>query len=225
MLLKVVFFEMTGDGNVLNVTSDELTIVTPTDTQGNAPTKKLGFGLVGSGKRTTVPSVFHEEEDDEAHKDKKMRPLVPIDYSTEELQAVQPTVPGPTPPNLAAAAEFAKRISSTNFKEDKLDGERDRSRRSNDKSNHRDRDRNDEDGTHNRDENKERIPERDRDRDHGSEKLKTSDNKRLLDAKQLIDMIPKTKEELFSYEIDWAVYDKVCDTNLQILICNYLILN
>jgi hypothetical protein len=28
-------------------------------------------------------------------------------------------------------------------------------------------------------------------------------------AKQLIDMIPKTKEELFSYEIDWAVYDKV----------------
>ncbi|XP_022632114.1 RNA-binding protein 25 isoform X1 [Vigna radiata var. radiata] len=198
----------TGDGNVLNVTSDELTIVTPTDTQGNAPTKKLGFGLVGSGKRTTVPSVFHEEEDDEAHKDKKMRPLVPIDYSTEELQAVQPTVPGPTPPNLAAAAEFAKRISSTNFKEDKLDGERDRSRRSNDKSNHRDRDRNDEDGTHNRDENKERIPERDRDRDHGSEKLKTSDNKRLLDAKQLIDMIPKTKEELFSYEIDWAVYDK-----------------
>ncbi|XP_047182414.1 RNA-binding protein 25 isoform X2 [Vigna umbellata] len=198
----------TGDGNVLNVTSDELTIVAPTDTQGNAPTKKLGFGLVGSGKRTTVPSVFHEEEDDDAHKDKKMRPLVPIDYSTEELQAVQPTVPGPTPPNLAAAAEFAKRISSTNFKEDKLDGERDRSRRSNDKSNHRDRDRNDEDGTHNRDENKERIPERDRDRDHGSEKLKTSDNKRLLDAKQLIDMIPKTKEELFSYEIDWAVYDK-----------------
>ncbi|QCD90627.1 RNA-binding protein 25 isoform X1 [Vigna unguiculata] len=198
----------TGDGNALNVTSDELTIVAPTDTQGNAPTKKLGFGLVGSGKRTTVPSVFHEEEDDDAHKDKKMRPLVPIDYSTEELQAVQPTVPGPTPPNLAAAAEFAKRISSTNFKEDKLDGERDRSRRSNDKSNHRDRDRNDEDGTHNRDENKDRIPERDRDRDHVSEKLKTSDNKRLLDAKQLIDMIPKTKEELFSYEIDWAVYDK-----------------
>ncbi|XP_068468111.1 RNA-binding motif protein 25 isoform X2 [Phaseolus vulgaris] len=198
----------TGDGNALNVTSDELTIVAPTDTQGNAPTKKLGFGLVGSGKRTTVPSVFHEEEDDDAHKDKKMRPLVPIDYSTEELEAVQPTVPGPTPPNLAAAAEFAKRISSTNFKEDKLDGERDRSRRSNDKSSHRDRDRNDEDGTHNRDENKDRIPERDRDRDHGSDKLKTSDNKRLLDAKQLIDMIPKTKEELFSFEIDWAVYDK-----------------
>ncbi|RDY05544.1 RNA-binding protein 25, partial [Mucuna pruriens] len=205
-------FTMAGDGNSLNVINDESTIasVAPTDTQssGNAPIKKLGFGLVGSGKRTTVPSVFHEEDDDDAHKDKKLRPLVPIDYSTEELQAVQPTVSGPTPPNLAAAAEFAKRISSTNFKEEKLDGERDRSRRSNEKSSHRDRDRSDEDGTHNRDENKERIPDRDRDRDHGSEKLKTSDNKRLLDAKQLIDMIPKTKEELFSYEIDWTVYDK-----------------
>ncbi|XP_027361801.1 RNA-binding protein 25 isoform X2 [Abrus precatorius] len=199
------------DGNSFNI-NDEATVasVATTDTQssGNAPTKKLGFGLVGSGKRTTVPSVFHEEEDDDAHKDKKMRPLVPIDYSTEELQAVQPNASGPTPPNLAAAAEFAKRISSTNFKEEKLDGERDRSRRSNEKSNHRDRDRSDEDGIHNRDENKERNPDRDRDRDHGSEKLKTSDNKRLLDAKQLIDMIPKTKEELFSYEIDWAVYDK-----------------
>ncbi|KAK7307216.1 hypothetical protein VNO77_40077 [Canavalia gladiata] len=199
-----------GDGNSLNAINDESTIpsLATIDTQssGNAPTKKLGFGLVGSGKRTTVPSVFHEEEDDDAHKDKKMRPLVPIDYSTEELQAVQPNASGPTPPNLAAAAEFAKRISSTNFKEEKLDGERDRSRHSNEKSNHRDR--NDEDGTHYRDENKERIPERDRDRDHGSDKLKTSDNKRLLDAKQLIDMIPKTKEELFSYEIDWAVYDK-----------------
>lgn len=214
---------MTGDGNSINVIIDESTIasVAPTDAQsgGNAPTKKLGFGLVGSGKRTSVRSVFHEEDDNEA---KKMRPLVPIDYSTEELQAVQPTVSGPTPPNLAAAAEFAKRISSTNFKEEKLDGERDRSRRSNEKSNHRDRS---DDGTHNRDENKERIPGRDRDRDHGSEKLKTSDNKRLLDAKQLIDMIPKTKEELFSYEIDWAVYDKVHDPNLQILICYYLILN
>ncbi|KAK7407260.1 hypothetical protein VNO78_09013 [Psophocarpus tetragonolobus] len=201
-----------GDGNSLSVINDESTIasVAPIDTQsgGVAPTKKLGFGLVGSGKRTTAPSVFHEEEDDDAHKDKKMRPLVPIDYSTEELQAVQPMVSGPTPPNLAAAAEFAKRISSTNFKEDKQDGERDRSRRSNEKSNYRDRDRSDEDGAHNRDENKERIADRDRDRDHGSEKLKTSDNKRLLDAKQLIDMIPKTKEELFSYEIDWTVYDK-----------------
>ena len=73
---------MTGDGNSINVIIDESTIasVAPTDAQsgGNAPTKKLGFGLVGSGKRTSVPSVFHEEDDDDAHKDKKMRPLVPI---------------------------------------------------------------------------------------------------------------------------------------------------
>ncbi|XP_004489850.1 RNA-binding motif protein 25 isoform X2 [Cicer arietinum] len=201
-----------GDGNVLNTINEEsaMASVATTDTQssGNAPMKKLGFGLVGSGKRTTVPSVFHEDEDDDAHKDKKLRPLVPIDYSTEELQAVEPTASGPTPPNLAAAAEFAKRISSTNFKEERLDGERDRSRHSNDKSNHRDRDRGDEDGTHHRDEHREKNSDRDRDRDHGSEKHKTYDNRRLLDAKQLIDMIPKTKEELFSYEIDWAVYDK-----------------
>ena len=67
------------------------------------PARNLGFDLVGSGKQTTVSSVFHEEEDD-AQKEKKMRPLVPIDYSTEELQAVQPGTP---PANLVAAAEFA----------------------------------------------------------------------------------------------------------------------
>lgn len=209
----VADFNHEGDANVLNTTHDESTMasVATTDTQssGNAPLKKLGFGLVGSGKRTTVPSVFHEDEDDDAHKDKKLRPLVPIDYSTEELQAVESTPSGPTPPNLAAAAEFAKRISSTNFKEERLDGERDRSRHSNEKSNHRDRDRSDEDGTNHRDEHRERNSDRDRDRDHGLEKHKTYDNsRRLLDAKQLIDMIPKTKEELFSYEIDWAAYDK-----------------
>lgn len=189
---------------------------TDTRQSGGAPAKKLGFGLVGSGKRTTVPSVFHEEEDDDAHSDKKMRPLVPIDYSTEELQAVQPTVSGAPPPNLAAAAEFAKRLSNANIKEEKLDGERDRSRRSSEKSNHRDRDRNDEDGIHNKDESREKISDRDRDRDRdrGSEKPKTSDNKKLLDAKQLIDMIPKTKDELFSYEINWVVYDKVHDLSL-----------
>ncbi|XP_061372328.1 RNA-binding motif protein 25-like [Gastrolobium bilobum] len=199
-----------GDANSLNGINGEsgMGSVAETDirSSGNAPAKKLGFGLIGSGKRTTVPSVFHEDED--AHKDKKIRPLVPIDYSAEELQAVQPTASGPTPANLAAAAESAKRVSSANFKEEKLDGERDRSRHLNEKSNHRDRDRGDEDNTHNRDENKEKIPDRDRDRDRGLDKLKTSDNKRLLDAKQLIDMIPKTKEELFSYEINWAVYDK-----------------
>ncbi|KAI3497703.1 hypothetical protein L1887_33194 [Cichorium endivia] len=148
----------------------------------SAPTKRLGFGLVGSGKRTAVPSLFHEEEDEDAQKDKKMRPLVPIDYSTEELQAVGDT----TSPNLAAAAEFAKRIGNTNSKDERPDSERDRSRRS-----------------HHRDRNHE-----EKDRDRGLEKAKTPDNKKLLDAKQLIDTIPKTKDELFSYPINWGTYDK-----------------
>ncbi|KAK9117098.1 hypothetical protein Sjap_016045 [Stephania japonica] len=174
----------------------------------NAPARKLGFGLVGSGKRTTVPSVFNEEDEDDAEKEKKMRPLVPIDYSTEELQAVQPPVSGATPPNLAAAAEFAKRISNVNPKEERSEGERERNRRSNDRSTLRDRDRNDEENTRGRDENKEKTLERERDREHSRDKLKTPENKKLLDAKQLIDMIPKTKEELFSYEINWVVYDK-----------------
>ncbi|XP_024988163.1 RNA-binding protein 25 isoform X3 [Cynara cardunculus var. scolymus] len=166
-------------------------------------TKKLGFGLVGSGKRTTVPSLFHEEEDEDAQKDKKMRPLVPIDYTTEELQAVQDTAPvAPSP--LAAAAEFAKRIGNANSKEERPDSERERSRRSHDRSSHRDRDRNFEEANRSRDETRKEPIERER----GSEKAKTPDNKKLLDAKQLIDTIPKTKDELFSYPINWATYDK-----------------
>ncbi|XP_031263131.1 RNA-binding protein 25 isoform X1 [Pistacia vera] len=174
----------------------------------NAPARKLGFGLVGSGKRTAVPSVFHEEDDDDAQKEKKMRPLVPIDYSTEELQAAQPIVSGANQPNLAAAAEFAKRISNVNSKDEKLDSERERSRRSHDRSSQREKDRSGEDNSRTRDEKKEKILDRDRDREHGLDKAKTPDNKKLLDAKQLIDMIPKTKEELFSFEINWAVYDE-----------------
>nr|XP_043612566.1 RNA-binding protein 25 [Erigeron canadensis] len=167
--------------------------------QGNTvQTKKLGFGLVGSGKRTTVPSLFHEEEDEEAHKDKKMRPLVPIDYSTEELQAVRETTPLAPSSSLAAAAEFAKRIGHASSKEERPESERERSRRAHDRSGHRDR----EEASRSRDETREKERER------GSEKVKTPDNKKLLDAKQLIDTIPKTKDELFSYRINWAVYDK-----------------
>ncbi|KAM7269316.1 hypothetical protein ACFE04_024813 [Oxalis oulophora] len=187
--------------------------VTESDIQQScsAQPRKLGFGLAGSGKRSTVPSVFNEEDDDEEGKDKKMRPLVPIDYSTEEIQAVQQTtVSGTTPPNLAAAAEFAKRISNVSSKEEKSDNrEREKSgRRSHDRdrSSHRDKDRNDENRT--KEESKGKANDRHKDRDHGVDKVKTPDNKKLLDAKQLIDMIPKTKEELFSYEINWAVYDK-----------------
>lgn len=182
--------------------------VADTRQSSNAPTRKLGFGLVGSGKRTTVPSVFHEEDEDDEDKDKKMRPLVPIDYSTEELQAVQTPTSGTPPPNLAAAAEFAKRISSGNAKDERSETERDRYRRPSDRSSHRERERNDEDRYRARDEYKEKNTDRDREREHAPDKHKAQENKKLLDAKQLIDMIPKTKEELFSYEINWAVYDK-----------------
>lgn len=176
-------------------------------TNSNGPARKLGFGLVGSGKRTTVPSVFHEEDDDDVEKDKKMRPLVPIDYSTEELQAVQATDSG-APPNLVAAAEFAKHISNVNPKEERLESESDRSRRSSDRSSQRDRERNDEENGRSRDENRGKMHDRIPDREHAADKLKTPENKKLLDAKQLIDMIPKTKEELFAYDINWAIYDK-----------------
>ncbi|KAJ6421759.1 hypothetical protein OIU84_029031 [Salix udensis] len=120
-----------GDEVLQNGTGDEsnMTLMAEPDTQhgGSAPARKLGFGLVGSGKRAAVPSVFHEEEEEEeeedACKEKKMRPLVPIDYSTEELQAVQPAVSGAQPPNLVAAAEFAMRISNVAPREEKPDVE------------------------------------------------------------------------------------------------------
>ncbi|GMH20717.1 hypothetical protein Nepgr_022558 [Nepenthes gracilis] len=199
-----------GDGFAENGCNDELAM-TPGSTSdvrlsGNALTKKLGFGLPGSGKRTAVPSVFNEEEDDDAHKEKKMRPLVPIDYSTDELQAIQPTVTGATPPNLAAAAEFARSISNANSKEERPDAERERSRRAHDR--YRDLVRNDDETSRSRDENREKSIDRNRARDHGLDRTKNSDNKKLIDAKQLIDMIPKTKDELFSYDINWAVYDE-----------------
>lgn len=178
------------------INDDAATASDISQTNNNAPTKRLGFGLVGSGKRTAVLSVFHEEEDDDGHKDKKMRPLVPIDYSTEELQAVHTTTTsGAAPPSLAAAAEFAKRIINATSKEEKVDSEKERSRRPHDRSRDRDRDR-DEESNRTREESKEKN------------RVRTPDNKKLIDAKQLIDMIPKTKEELFSYEINWAVYDK-----------------
>ncbi|KAL6900844.1 hypothetical protein ACP4OV_005520 [Aristida adscensionis] len=164
----------------------------------NAPAKKLGFGLIGSGKRTSVPSVF-AEVDDENNDDKRTRPLVPIDYSTEELQAVQAN--SSAGPNIVAAAEFAKRISVSNPKEDKTETEKDRSRRSSDRSNQKDRDRNDVDGTRGNDERREKMHDREKDKSK-------SENKKILDAKQLIDMIPRTKEELFAYDINWAIYDK-----------------
>ncbi|RRT49524.1 hypothetical protein B296_00052348 [Ensete ventricosum] len=194
-----------------NSSADDLNMVpvAPSDTKqnNNIPARKLGFGLIGSGKRTTVPSVFHEEDDEDVD-EKKMRPLVPIDYSTEELQAVQINASAPQP-NLVAASEFAKRISGVNPKEEKSDVDRERNRRSSDKLSLRERDRNDGDSSRSKDESREKMHEKNVDREKGREDKQKTENKKLLDAKQLIDMIPKTKEELFVYEINWDVYDKV----------------
>lgn len=201
----------TTDRVLQNGSGDEFvlgSVATPDMRQSsNAQTRKLGFGLVGSGKRTAVPSVFHEEEDEDAKKEKKMRPLVPIDYTTEELQAVQNSLSGAPSPNLAAAAEFAKRISSVNSKEERPEAEKDRSKRSHERS-LRDRDRNDHETNRARDVSRKETIERDKDQERGLDKTKTPENRKLFDAKQLIDTIPKTKDELFSYEINWAVYDK-----------------
>lgn len=203
---------MTADRVLQNGNGDEFSSVGTPDMRqnSNAQTRKLGFGLVGSGKRTAVPSVFHEEEDEDAKKDKKMRPLVPIDYTTEEQQAVQNNLSGGPSPNLAAAAEFAKRISSVNSKEERPEAEKDRGKRSHERSSLRDRDRNDHESNRTKDVNRKENSDREKDWERGSDKVKTPENKKLLDAKQLIDTIPKTKDELFSYEINWAVYDKVC---------------
>ncbi|KAG8047271.1 hypothetical protein GUJ93_ZPchr0008g13958 [Zizania palustris] len=164
----------------------------------NAPLKKLGFGLIGSGKRTSVPSVFAEEDDEDS--DERARPLVPIDYSTEELQAVQANS-STGQANIVAAAEFAKRILVSNTKDDKPDTEKDRGRRSSDRLSQRDRDRIDQDGGRFSDEKREKAHDRQKDK-------AKSENKNILDAKRLIDMIPRTKEELFAYDINWAIYDK-----------------
>lgn len=197
------FTYATGHANHKDNNNDETSMapgqLSDTKQNSNAPTKKLGFGLIGSGKRTSVPSVFIEE-DDENNDDKRIRPLVPIDYSTEELQAVQTN--SSSEPNIVAAAEFAKRISVSNQKEDKTETEKDRSRRSSDRSSQRDKDRNHDDGARVNDERREKMHDREKDKPK-------SENKKILDAKQLIDMIPRTKEELFAYDINWAVYDKV----------------
>ncbi|ONM04831.1 RNA-binding protein 25 isoform X2 [Zea mays] len=178
-----------GAGRLSKGNNGEETCMTPGQTadtkqNNNVPAKKLGFGLIGLGKRTSVPSVF-AVEDDENNVDKSIRPLVPIDYSTEELQAVHAN--SSTGANVTAAAEFAKRISVSNSKEEKAEAEKDRNRRSSE--------------ARPNDERREKLHDREKDKPK-------SENKKILDAKQLIDMIPRTKEELFAYDINWAIYDK-----------------
>ncbi|XP_016437011.2 RNA-binding motif protein 25 isoform X1 [Nicotiana tabacum] len=195
-------------GGVVQNGADEESVLAATASSdmkhnSNAPAKRLGFGLLGSGKRAAVPSVFNADEDEDTQKEKKMRPLVPIDYSIDERHMVQPSI-SESPP--AVGAELAKRFSNVNPKEERPDGEKDRHRRTHDRSSQRDRDKLDEDTKRTRDES--RNLDHDRVREPRPDKVKTPDNQKLLDAKQLIDMIPKTKDELFSYEINWTIYDK-----------------
>ncbi|KAL1565645.1 RNA-binding protein 25-like isoform X2 [Salvia divinorum] len=190
-----------GEGILQNGTSDSSNSASDVRQNNNVPTKKLGFGLSGSGKRATVPSFFNEDEDEDAHKEKKMRPLVPIDYSTEEQEAIQSSMTEAPSSNMAAAAEFVKRISTVNPRE--LDGEKEKSRRSHERSGQRDRDRHEEENNSIREESRRDHSERER-----TNKTKNPENQKLLDAKQLIDTIPKTKDELFSYEINWVIYDQ-----------------
>jgi RNA-binding protein 25 len=216
-------------------TDEKLTTVASSeDLKASPAPKKLGFGIMGSGRRATGLSVFHQEEEEEKTEDRKLRPLVPIDYSAEEMEAVAtPNPPRASSPqaasNLAAAAEFARSLSgfggSNAPKDDrKEDGDRDRSRRKRDRHEERDhsrkeknRDRDRERGREERHRSRDREEDRERkdlDKERekeqaAAEKIKALEPKKILNAKQLIDTIPKTKEELFAYPVDWDIYDKV----------------
>jgi RNA-binding protein 25 len=181
--------------------------IDPKPNNNNSAPRKLGFGLMGSGRRATVPSVFNHEDEEEAPDLNKLRQLVPIDYSAEEMQVValpSSSVPAVPPSrgiasNLAAATEFVKSLAL--MPTAKADGDRERSRRSREKSGEREKTRRD----------KDRDKEKDRDRDAKrvtETEPKAPGAKKIVDAKQLIDTIPKTKEELFGYPVDWLIYDK-----------------
>lgn len=148
------------------------------------------------GKKRPLASVFGGEE--EEHKETRARPLVKLEYTPEELAAakaaaaakasaeereklpppVAPVARQPSPvhhpaspalpPNLAAAAEFAKSLGKGG-------------------------------------EEKRKKEEGRRDGERGREK----GGWKLLDTKQLIDSIPKTKAELFAHPVDWGIFDSV----------------
>ncbi|BBN09068.1 RNA-binding protein 25 [Marchantia polymorpha subsp. ruderalis] len=217
-----------AEGSSAAVTSTEA------DLKASPAPRKLGFGIMGSGKRTTVTSVFHQEDEEEKTEDRRLRPLVPIDYSAEEMEAVAVSTPATVSSpavasNLAAAAEFAKSLSNlssinTSTKENKKeDGDRDRSRRKRDRPAERETPRKEKNRDRDRDRERDREREdRERDRDwerekkdldkerekERVEKTKVPEVKKILNAKQLIDTIPKTKEELFAYPVDWLIYDR-----------------
>lgn len=198
-------------------------------TNSNTAPRKLGFGLIGSGRRAAVPSVFRQEDEEEMPKERMLRPLVPIDYTVEEMQAVAPSrVSAATTPvfssHLAAAAEFAKSLSNMSNsgaqEGDRAFSRRDRERLVEKEKSRRDRDR----GRH-RERDRERERQRERERDKCREKqvdrVKANEI-RVLDAKQLIDTIPKTREELFAYPVDWTIYDEVGDITVITVCLPYL---
>eukprot|EP00246_Nothoceros_aenigmaticus_P002944 TRINITY_DN13879_c0_g2_i1.p1 TRINITY_DN13879_c0_g2~~TRINITY_DN13879_c0_g2_i1.p1 ORF type:complete len:826 (-),score=228.59 TRINITY_DN13879_c0_g2_i1:352-2829(-) len=197
-----------GERSVVVVVNDsELKV------SNNSAPRKLGFGLMGSGRRAAVPSVFYQEDEEEMPKERMLRPLVPIEYTVEEMQAVAPPrLSAATTPvfssNLAAAAEFAKSLSNVSVPCSE-EGDRVCSRRERERPVDKDRSRRDRDRGRYRERERERH--RDKDREKGRDKLadgaKASESK-VLDAKQLIDTIPKTREELFAYPVDWKIYDQ-----------------
>jgi hypothetical protein len=161
------------------------------------------------GKKRLAASVFGGEEDE--HKEARSRPLVPIEYTPEELAAAKaaaaakalaaekeraspkpvPRQPSPAlpqapalPPNLAAAAEFAKSLGKGG--EAKAPGKGGEEKRKREEG---------------RRGEKEQGREKERSRDKGGVKL--------LDTKQLIDSIPKTKAELFAHPVEWSIFDSV----------------
>jgi RNA-binding protein 25 len=175
--------------------------------------KKLGFGLMGAGKRAVVPSVFTKEDEEDIPKDRGLRQLVPIEYTAEEMEAVtkSSTTVG-LPPNLAAAAEFAKSLSKLATKEEPESDKRGRQGEKSKERSQREEDRSKDERSKDRGRDEDREKGKHRHSDGGREKEQSGPAK--LDAKQLIDTIPKTKEELFGYKIDWKIYDQVlgCST-------------
>ncbi|KAF9592594.1 hypothetical protein IFM89_016045 [Coptis chinensis] len=95
----------------------------------NAPTKKLGLMRWVRVNETAIPSIFHEEDEDEDEddggKDKKMRPLVPIDYSTGGTAKICPNSrSGHRYPNLGQMS-LSSAFQMLTEKKNKMKAERD----------------------------------------------------------------------------------------------------
>lgn len=201
--VKFVFSRLLNGFHKKN--DEEMSIVPGVVSDKQNSSARVGpFGLIGSRKLTFVQAVFDEEDNNDTV-EKRVRPLMPIDYSTEELQSVQGNS-STGPPNFVATAEFARHISVSNSRVERSEG-KDRSGRRRDKSrtSERDTERNEKYGAQVVNEKRKEIHDQEKDR-QGTSK---SEDKKTLDAKQLLATVPKTKEELFACDVNWAIYDKV----------------